>query len=151
DVLRERNWTDWREFRFKSHTDGDVAEAISRLAKTIRSSVREIEPMIAAARSQQKATVKAVSQHALSNPEDKTESAASSNKDQYEVPEIALNAKLEKSHYEKVTESYEYYTFTTKFDEVISARVLSDEAELLRLYGYLAKISEGFDIEGTWK
>src|SRR6185437_13439491 len=36
----------------------------------------------------------------------------------------------------------EYYVYTAKFDEVIGARELADEDEILRLYGYLTRISE---------
>src|SRR6185437_475056 len=49
DLLRERNWIDWREFRFQSLTSPEVAATLARLARTIKTSIREIEPMIAAA------------------------------------------------------------------------------------------------------
>ncbi len=46
DVIRGRQWTDWRRFRFKPHSDEGVAEALSLLAETIRESIDELESII---------------------------------------------------------------------------------------------------------
>lgn len=150
DVLKDRNWTDWREFRFRSFTDADVAATLARLAQTIRASIREIEPMIAAESAQQK-RVAEVAKDTQQAPERQkvVEAVSSPFNDHYEIAEVTLNGKYDASHFQKI-KKLDYYAFTRKFDEVVSAADLADEAELDRLYGYLTRISEERKDERRW-
>jgi cobaltochelatase CobT len=147
DILRDRNWTDWREFRFIPLTDQEVAATLARLARTIKTSIREIEPMIAAASAPQKPAI--VTRDV--EPQKEVESITRYSNDPYDIPEATLNGAFDKAHYEQVRNSYEYFVYTTRFDEVIDARSLVDEEELLRLYGYLIRVSERSDIENKSK
>jgi len=148
DVLRERNWTDWREFRFIPITEPKVGATLAHLARTIQTSIREIEPMIAAARAPQKPVPDVLTRDV--QPHKEREEIAPSLKNRYEIREITLNGRFDKARYAEVRSS-EYYVYTTKFDEVIGARDLADEDELLRLYGYLTKISDREQIGGRSK
>lgn len=141
DVLRERNWTDWREFRFTPLAAPEVAATLAHLARTIKASIREIEPMIAAAKAPQKAAVEVLTPDVGPNKVVVAITAPSPN-NRYEIKQVTLNGKFDKTLFEEVRSSSEYYVYTTKFDEVISARDLCEEDELLRLYGYLTTVSE---------
>lgn len=147
DVLRERNWTDWRDLRFMPFTEPKVAATLAHLSKTVKKSIREIEPMIAAASAQQK-LVSEVSTPDLQPQKSDTLVTASKN-DHYTISEATLNGEFDSPHFQDVRNSSEYYVYTTKFDEVIGARDLAEEPELLRLYGYLTQISEHENIEET--
>jgi hypothetical protein len=149
DVLRKRNWTDWRKFRFIPLTDQEVAATLAHLARTIKTSIREIEPMIAAATAQQKSAVDVLTGDVESQKD--VESITPSVNESYEIPEATLNGEFDRTHYEEVRKSSEYYVYTTRFDEVIGARSLADEDELLRMYGYLTGVSERLDIEAKSK
>jgi hypothetical protein len=46
DIIRARQWTDWRLFRFKSYHEEVVAAALASLAATIKDYVRELEAII---------------------------------------------------------------------------------------------------------
>lgn len=136
DLLRDRNWTDWREFRFLQLTTPEVATTLARLAQTIKGSIREIEPMIASAR-------RSLAVNAFTPPpEIVVEQVRPSAKDRYDIIEVTVNGKFDKTHYEEVRNSSEYYAYTTRFDEIIGARFLAEGDELLRLYGYLTSVSE---------
>ena len=148
DVLRERNWIDWRPFRFTPLTDPEVAATVASLARTIRTSIREIEPMIAAASAPQKSAIDLLTDEQIRKA---VESITPSVHDQYDIPELTQNGKFDTNHAEEVRNASEYYVYTTRFDEVIGAQNLVDEDELLRLYGYLTRVSEGSDIEDKSK
>lgn len=141
DVLRDRNWTDWRTFRFKPLSDPEVAATLASLARTIQTSIREIEPMIAAASAPQKSVIDVPTRD--EQTQKAVESIAPSVKDLYKIPEITLNAKFDGTHAGEVRKSFDYYVYTTKFDEVIGAKNLADENELLMLYGYLTRVQRG--------
>jgi cobaltochelatase CobT len=149
DVLRERNWTDWRKFRFTPLADPEVAATLARLAQTIKTSIRVIEPMIAAAKAPQKPAVDVITPDVESNKGVEAITAPSPN-NAYEIKEVTLNGTFDKSLFVEVRSSSKYYVYTTKFDEVIGARDLADEDEILRLYGYLTKVSERDKI-GTYR
>jgi cobaltochelatase CobT len=42
DVLRTRNWTDWRQFRFKQFNEENVAAALAEMAATVKASIVEL-------------------------------------------------------------------------------------------------------------
>ena len=149
DVIRERNWIDWREFRFMPLTDPKVAATLAGLARTIKTSIREIEPMIAAANAQQKSVIDVLTPDAEAQKE--LESITPSPNNRYEIPEITQNGKFDRNHSKEVRHSSQYYVYTTRFDEVVGARDLADEDELLRLYGYLTRISARSHIEDKSK
>ena len=43
DVLKGRNWTDWRQFRFKQFSDEPVAAALAQMAATIKKTIGELD------------------------------------------------------------------------------------------------------------
>ena len=112
DVLRDRNWTDWRTFRFKPLSDPEVAATLASLARTIQTSIREIEPMIAAASAPQKSVIDVPTRD--EQTQKAVESIAPSVKDLYKIPEITLNAKFDGTHAGEVRKSFDYYVYTTR-------------------------------------
>jgi cobaltochelatase CobT len=43
DILKQRNWTDWRQFRFKQFTDENVAAALAQMAAMIKVSIGDLK------------------------------------------------------------------------------------------------------------
>jgi cobaltochelatase CobT len=153
DVLRQRNWTDWRPFRFKLFTDPEAAAAVAGLAQTIKLSIRELDEITKAA---QKSTMtpvvvetKQLVEVKEQSVEGKFEDVVVKTDDAYELPEARPVGEFDKKHFAAVTSSYSYYAYTRRFDETVRAADLADDSELLRLYEYLARRSA--DIEDSHK
>jgi cobaltochelatase CobT len=135
DVLKERQWTDWRSLRFKAFDDEKVLEAMADMAKMIKGTMEEIDAIII----QSQAGGKGDSEAAL------IESAASTQihdeyvvADTYSVPEARLPVMLDTQHLAEAL-AQPYYAYTRQFDETVKAQELSEPGELMRLYNYLVR------------
>jgi hypothetical protein len=150
DALRSRNWTDWRQYRFKSFQEETVAAAMADLAATIKSSMKEIEAIgIAARKTKGEAPSKPTSIEGLPRvlPEAeigpslkvaKTHRTAQADDENliYTVPEVRRAGDEAKAPAKS-----SYYAYTRRFDEIIHANDLADKAELLNLYNYVSNFS----------
>lgn len=134
-VLRERNWSDWRELRFPPLDRPIIREQIATLAKTIKETMIELRAELdAATQSKLQPT------QAAPSPPPPAEAAAPQ-------PVIVANplaipvARVEKAAASalKRAQKQPYYVYTTKFDEVISPRQLMSSDESLRLHQTLLK------------
>ena len=123
-VIAARDWSDWRNLRFKPIDLPEIEHAISEMARTIKLAMRELEGVISASR------VVAPSAPPSSVPYEIDVSKFSLN--------IATFDELKTEIGIRATER-RYYLYTTKFDEIISAQELSSEEELKRLYRFLSK------------
>ncbi len=134
-VLRERNWSDWRELRFPPLDRPIIREQIATLAKTIKETMVELRAEFDAATQSKLQPV-----HAVPSPPPPAEVAAPQ-------PVIVANplaipvARAEKASASalKRAQKQPYYVYTTKFDEVISPRQLMSSDESLRLHQALLK------------
>ena len=145
DIVRSRNWTDWRPFRFKPLNDENVASAVADLATMIKNSMRELKALsqLSKIASSEGATPKTASRL----PQILTEEEISTASDQEPPPSSdsteggANDTKSEKATpISKRTSTYR--AFTKKFDEVVDANTLAEEAELIKLHKYLSRFSK---------
>lgn len=155
DTLRSRNWTDWRQFRFKPFSDETVASALASLAEMVKTSMKEIE------------AIGALAAKPAKTPKTKRPTPAS------RAQEIAIETGLLQPLQSKITKDPGsdkaseptvastipeirpigstkavtlpadtfYYAYTKRFDEVIEAKDLADKSQLLTLYDYVSNYS----------
>jgi len=134
-VLRERNWSDWRELRFPPLNRPIIREQIAKLAKTIKETMVELRAELDAATQSRLQLAQAVRP-----PLAPVEIAASQ-------PFIAANplaipvARDEKASVSslKRAQKQPYYAYTTTFDEVIRPGQLMSPDESFRLHQALLK------------
>jgi hypothetical protein len=143
DIIRSRNWTDWRSFRFKPFSDENVAAALAGMANMIKGSMKELEAIGTVSAHPQ---LKAVSTPGL--PQLLTEEDISSISKRIEiepavttVPELKPRIKASKDAAAK-TKTAPYYAFTKRYDETVEASDLAENAELLKLHAYLVTFSD---------
>jgi len=154
DVLRTRNWTDWREFRFKSFNDETVAAALAAMAGMIKASINDLAAIgrIAATKPEHTTAAKQPSRAEL--PEVVAEEDIPASVDIEAVLEVSEN----KSDVYEITElrpensfgattlemprPKSYYVYTRRFDEVVDAGTLAEKGELLTLHRYLTSFSK---------
>jgi len=136
-VLRERNWSDWRELRFRPLDDPIIREQIATLAKTIKLTMVRLQAEIEA--STQSETKPA--QDAPLSPQtsvDVESSTLSSLANPIAIP-VARVEKFSTTALKRV-QKFPYYSYTTKFDEVISPHQFMSSEEILLLHKILLKI-----------
>jgi cobaltochelatase CobT len=142
DVLRSRNWTDWRKFRFKLLTDETVAAALAEMAATIKTSINELRAIGDLAKAQ---PLTQPSQHqsipGLPDivPEDEIPSSGEVGIAD-ENPETRSEIE-DVSSFNPDDKIGSYHAYTKVFDEVIEAADLTENAELLRLHKYVGSFS----------
>jgi hypothetical protein len=134
-VLRERNWSDWRELRFPALDRPIIREQIAALAKTIK------QAMVAL-----RAETEAAAQSKLQSVQDLPPPPPP---DEVDAPQSVIVtsplsipvARGEKASARALNRAQKqpYYVYTTKFDEVISPRQLMLADESLRLHATLLK------------
>jgi cobaltochelatase CobT len=140
DVLRSRNWTDWRQFRFKPLTDETVAAALAQMAATIKASISELRAIGDLAKAQPSPQQpKSIPGLPDIVPEDEIPSSG-------EVGIVDDNSETRSGIEDVPTFSpgndvSSYHAYTKTFDEVIEAANLTEKAELLRLHKYLGSFS----------
>jgi cobalamin biosynthesis protein CobT len=145
-VLRERNWTDWRPFRFKAPEDQDAAMALAGLARTIKVSMAELESIFAISDAKAKASKRRISRPAIQTEADapplardvKFEMAYASFAP--DVPEARPGDKLDRKLLSQMRKK-PYFVYTKRFDEVLQPGDFLPAEELLRLYRSLARIT----------
>lgn len=153
EILRTRNWTDWRQYRFKQFADEDVAGALANMASMIKSSIKELDAIglaakdhqvIARSESPRSGLPKVETQRDIPSLEKIVESPLEDIQQEpnYEIAELNPSAGLSKSVTEIAPNSY--YAYTTRFDEIIDASKLADQAELLGLYKHVSAFSASF-------
>lgn len=146
DVLKTRQWTDWRPFRFKEFSDPDVATAVAKLATEIKTGMSELERELKAeGESREAVSVERTTKLRKPKPRKKTEKPAvslvSPSKDH--TVEI-LEVRPEKTPPRDLSElqNWPYYVFTRRYDEVVRAVELSTAEELARLLPFLTDRAE---------
>ncbi|MGK7058068.1 cobaltochelatase CobT-related protein [Bradyrhizobium sp. 1050_B9_N1_2] len=107
-AIGERQWTDWRSFRFKPFDDHDVRSALATLASNIKSSISEINSIAVAASSARPV----IESEKEINPDSTKVVVAKLPAVLPRIPQWIEAGRPPKS---------EYYVFTKKFDEIINA------------------------------
>lgn len=142
-VLRERNWSDWRELRFPPLDRPIIREQIATLAKTIKETMVELRAELDAAAQSKLQPAQVVP----SSPPSALVAAPQ--------PVMAANplaipvARVEEASASalKRAQKQPYYVYTTRFDEVISPRQLMSSDESLRLHQTLLKTIRGQSLQ----
>ena len=136
--IKERQWTDWRPFRFEPYDRSDVRSALARLASNIKASIQELDSIRDAANELQKQVVETSAPRA----------AVETSRSRVEEADIrpVVRRPLGKTP-EKPKKPY--YIYTDEFDEIVEARQLAGEAgELLALQDtlshYIREIKQDF-------
>jgi hypothetical protein len=132
-VLKMRNWADWRKFRFEIIASPAVRAAVASLAETIKSTMKELEAVFAASKA-------VASRPPKSHPIPSiTPAVMTVPLSQYmpEVP-VARGRRFSRKIMEEVVKN-PYYAYTTKFDEIISPSAVSEPSETMRLHTLLSK------------
>jgi cobaltochelatase CobT len=125
-AIRERNWTDWRAFRFSPLDDAELRAELAKLAKSIKATMHELAGIAEAAKSMPVAPkLTRTLSHTVQLPEDQKVSSP---------PWIkAGNSSAEPPP----TESY--WIYTSEFDETVAANELAgDSNETIQLQTDLA-------------
>ena len=132
-VLKARNWADWRGFRFTELTSPQLREQIASLAKAIKSTIKELEAVLAAAESTVSTAESAPQIRALpSNPPMPLYRP--------EVPAIRISPGMLFSEqiYNGVI-NHPYYAYTTAYDEVVTPSEMLQPTEAMDLHSKLLK------------
>ena len=137
DVLRSRNWTDWRQFRFRPHSDEEVAAALAGMAAMIKSSMKELDAIQLAANKSGAASRDEIALPDLSKSE--LEDIAP-HEISYKIPELNPASGTDES-IASSARAQPYYVYTTRFDEIVDASELADRTELLKLYSYVSSVT----------
>lgn len=135
-VLRERNWSDWRELRFPPLDRPIIREQIATLAKTIKHTMVELRAEIDAATQNKLRPTETVPLPAISPAE------VADLRPAVVVNPLAISVarrEVVSASALKRAQEQHYYVYTTKFDEVISPRQLMSSGENLSLHDYLLK------------
>ncbi len=143
-ILRERNWSDWRELRFPPLESPIIREQIAKLAKTIKQTMVDLRAEIDAATQIGLQTA----QPSPSMPSYTTEFATLKPiivGNPLAIP-VARGEKYSASALKRA-QKQPYYIYTTKFDEVISPRQLMSPDESLRLHKTLLKAIRAKSLE----
>ena len=142
DVLKGRNWTDWRQFRFKQFSDEPVAAALAQMAATIkkpsanwmRSMIfSKAQPVPSSSKQRSTSGLPAILSESDIPPSGEIEIANES--------PIDLSDSKEVLEFQAIDNVNSYHAYTKRFDEVIEAGYLAEKAEVLRLHKYLGTFS----------
>lgn len=147
EVVKSRQWTDWRPFRFKELSDPEVSSAIADLAIQIKEGIRELERELLA---------EAESRGAKQDVSSTKPKKAIAKKKKPKDPPIELvppsedytleilEARPAKAPPRALSElqRWPYYVFTRQHDEVVRALDLSTPEELARLRTDVAERAE---------
>lgn len=131
-VLRERNWSDWRELRFPPLDHPVIREQIAALAKNIKETMVELRAEIDAATQSKGQLVQTVPLPPPTPPAEVVPPKSVIVGNPLAIP-VARVEKASASALKRA-QKQPYYVYTTKFDEVISPRELMSSDESLRLH-----------------
>jgi cobaltochelatase CobT len=111
-ILASRNWSDWRQLRFRQIDSSEIESAISDMAYTIKLAMRDLEDVISASRVSTSSTPSSIPPFKV---DVKTFSLDTPTFDQVKMDSDRGRVKGV------------YYSYTTQFDEVIYAKDLSSK------------------------
>lgn len=123
DIIRSRNWADWRHNRFKSLKSAEVRQEISKLATTIDAAISELNAVKET--SDRKATAEEPPR-----PVEQVESSRTglrSGGDSIAVEAVRVDGKVDADRYRVMSSKRGYYVYTKEFDEVILAKSLVEQ------------------------
>ncbi len=131
NILSTRNWSDWRQLRFKDVIANDVSLHVAEMAKTIKEAMKSLDAVIAASRVQPAPPSPLAKQkvHRL------TQSFSEVVLDYRD-----MDQKIRAYHDEP------YRAYTKQFDEVVHADDLSTPEELNRLHQSVVSIKHGYGV-----
>lgn len=142
DIIKKRNWTDWRALRFKSFDDQDVLSALANMAKMIKTAMQQLDAIIVKSRPGDKVETQAV----LIERAVQAEPAVSkSSAETYFVPEVRSSDSLDIKKHKSISKN-DYYVYTRRYDEAVRAQELAEPGELMRLYRYLSRATSKYEI-----
>jgi hypothetical protein len=147
NALRERQRTDWRHLRFKSHDAEEVAAEVASLAAMIKESVRDFESQMEAAKSRSPLIIKKGSRPELNAPVAEMElvaqRAGADSRMIEKIDETIKELKNELTEAEGAAALLEidkdYRIYTRAYDEIVRAEDLDDPKEKIARYRRVAR------------
>ena len=144
DILRTRNWTDWRQFRFKQFGDEPVATALAEMAATIKASISELN-LIGDLQEAKPSDVQA-SGTTSGLPELLPHESILSSKDPVSSGDPSAETPTESKvelipDFDSSESASFYHAFTKTFDEIVDASFLAEQSEVLKLQKYVETFS----------
>ncbi|WP_181167984.1 TIR domain-containing protein [Mesorhizobium sp. B2-4-19] len=130
DVLKTRNWADWRQYRFDPLSTPELKKAIAGMASTIGMAMDELREVLRVATA--KPTTERIP---LSPPSPLSEIEMAGYSP---VIESARGQKHEPSRLIELR-SVNYFAYTTIFDEVIVPTTISEPSDTLKLQSLLVR------------
>ncbi|WP_167434450.1 cobaltochelatase CobT-related protein [Mesorhizobium helmanticense] len=130
DVLKTRNWADWRQYRFDPLSAPEIKKAIAGMASTIGMAMDELHEVLRAA------TAKPVSEKISPLPPSPPSRPRIA--DYSPIVEAARGSKIEPARLEELR-SRDYFAYTTRFDEIIVPTMLSEPSDTLKLQSSLVR------------
>src|ERR1700676_906081 len=123
DILRMRNWTDWRVFRFKPFEGEEVAKELAKMATMVKSSIKELDAIAAAASSPEKENSGPASARPITPKQElpairASEQIRKSDLPQDPIYEIAEARPSGEASGKIITIVRPYYAYTKAFDEL---------------------------------
>jgi len=138
-AIRERNWTDWRAFRFRDLRDSDVSLALADLAQQIKQRIDNLSA-VRMAEAKAQATSSRVAPSTLSS----IEVISAQDKITLNVPEVSPKAAKKKIELPAGI----YRAYTKRFDEIMHASKMVTSTDIAKLQpeqaSYIDKLSSNF-------
>jgi cobaltochelatase CobT len=130
-AIKRRNWTDWRSHRFSAFENPDVRAALAELAKSIKTTMKELAAVAEAAQKPRAVVAK------VDAPIEPIQSKST----------VAVPKKLpsppwskEGNGASKPPKDHSYWAYTLEFDEAISAaKLMGDAVEAIQLQSLLSE------------
>jgi len=141
DVVRSRQWTDWRNLRFKSYDEEVVSTELSKMAATIKTAMKDLNSVFDAAAASPSKTKK-VRKLATEPRAERVEVKA-----RRPIPELTpVDIKVPEARPRggfslgrlELAQSRPYFVYTKQYDETISAKSLLSDSEAARYYDFVA-------------
>lgn len=120
-TLSERQWTDWREFRFKTFSDESVGSAMAKLGNSIKGAIEELATIREAASKEPDHSIEEI-------PTIYPEYVFGS--DPTDIEEIRPYRSSKPSKRSLSAENY--HAYTKRFDEIVRADELADAVDIAR-------------------
>lgn len=141
DILRSRQWTDWRNLRFKSYDEEVVSTELSKMAGTIKSAMRDLNSVFEAAAAAPSKARKSRKPE-LEPREERVEVKARRSIPKLTPVDIKIPEARPRGGFSlerlELAQSRPYFVYTKQYDETISAKSLLSDSEAARYYDYVA-------------
>ncbi|MER9504441.1 TIR domain-containing protein [Mesorhizobium sp. M0579] len=131
DVLKTRNWADWRQYRFDALSTPELKKAVAEMASTIGAAMDELHGVLRAATAK-KPAAESVPPSPPSPPLQLRMA------DYSPIVEVARGKKLDLPRLERLRTT-SYFAYTARYDEVIVPTVLSEPSDTLKLQSSLVR------------